>query len=330
MKTCEGIVTPIAIIGAPIDLGEKYPEGLSMGPKELRNGSALAEALSGVGRVVKDYGDIYVPIRGSLPKPMDKKALYSDVIAEASRSIGEVVFRALEDGCFPLILGGDHSIAIGSIAGVAKHFRARGQKIGVIWVDAHPDINTPETSPTGNIHGMPLAFCLGYPPEELSGLMGFSPKVEGHNIAIVGARDFDPQERETIETNGVALFESATCVEAQIRKTMHEAIARACEGTAGFHLSFDIDFIDPSEAPAVGTPFPDGATSEVARIALEVARDSGKMISMDVVEVNPVLDKESEGRTLSLAVELIIRALRCSSRPDITGSLGGELPHPSG
>jgi arginase len=235
--------------------------------------------------------------------------------------IADSVRDALEQGCFPVVLGGDHSLAIGSVAGAASYYRMRGKKIGLIWMDAHPDMNTPLTSPTGNIHGMPLAFCLGCRAEELSiaseaattelsNLLGFSPKVNGRNVALIGARDFDPGEKDRVEKEGVTWFRSAQCTETDIRGTMEKAIALVCEGTDGFHLSFDIDFLDPTEAPGVGTPYPDGATKTAAQIGLEAAAASGRMVSMDVVEVNPLLeDKDPEKRTVPLAIELMLSAL---------------------
>jgi arginase len=217
------------------------------------------------------------------------------------------VEATVEQGRMPLVLGGDHSVAMGSVAGVASHYRKAMSKIGLIWIDAHADMNTPESSPSGNVHGMPLACLVGMGPKELTHIAGFAPKVDAANVAIVGLRDVDDIERENVRTSGVAAFTMRDIDERGLRSVMQEAIARATAGTAGFHLSFDMDAVDPYEAPGVGTPVRGGITYREAHLAMETVCDSGMMVSMEVVEVNPVID--SANRTALLAVELVMSAL---------------------
>ena len=210
-------------------------------------------------------------------------------------------------GKFPLILGGDHSIAVGTVAGVSRAFRPRGDQIGVIWIDAHSDMNTPETSPSGNIHGMPLACCIGQGPHELTHLFEYAPKVEPNNVVLIGLRDVDVSERGQVRQSGVTAFTMRDIDERGLKNVMAEAIQLASDGTAGFHLSFDMDVLDPDEAPGVGTPVRGGVTYREAHLAMETICDSSRMVSMEVVEVNPVLDVAN--RTALLAVELIMSAM---------------------
>jgi arginase len=205
------------------------------------------------------------------------------------------------------VLGGDHSIAVGTVAGVSSFYRRQNQKIGLLWIDAHADMNTPESSPSGNVHGMPLACCAGVGPDALVNLFGYSPKVDPRNIALVGIRDVDQIERVNVRGIGVRAFTMRDLDERGMRSVMDEAIAIASEGTAGFHLSLDMDFVDPQHAPGVGTPVRGGATYREAHLAMELICDSARMLSMEAVEVNPVLDHLN--RTAELAVELILSAM---------------------
>jgi arginase len=196
---------------------------------------------------------------------------------------------------------------VGTVSGVARYFRGRGEKIGLIWLDAHADMNTPDTSPSGNVHGMPLACLVGIGPAELTDMFGFKPKVAPANTVIVGLRDVDQMERPYVKESGVRAFTMRDLDERGLRAVMDEAIHAACEGTAGFHLSLDMDFVDPKDAPGVGTPVRGGATYREAHLAMEMICDSGHMVSMEVVEVNPVIDETN--RTADLAVELVMSAL---------------------
>ena len=213
----------------------------------------------------------------------------------------------LRGGFLPIVLGGDHSIAIGTVAGVASFYRKKKKKIGLLWIDAHADINTPETSPSGNIHGMPLACCLGLGSVELSRICGFAPKVAASNVALVGVRDLDPGEKRTLKELGVHVATMRDIDERGMRAVMHDAIKVVSQGTTGFCVSFDMDSVDPSFAPGVGTPVPGGISYREAHLAMEMVADTGHMISLELVEVNPVID--SQNQTANLGVELALSAL---------------------
>jgi arginase len=217
------------------------------------------------------------------------------------------VIKTLEEGATPVILGGDHSVAAGSVSGVAEFHRRKGQKIGLIWIDAHSDINTPETSPSGNVHGMPLAALLGLGPRELSDIYDFSPKVDPDNVVLIGVRDIDITEKENIKRAGITeVYTMRDIDERGMRTVMEEALRAAGRGTAGYHVSLDMDWIDPEDAPGVGTPVRGGATYREAHLAMEILADHGRMLSFEIVEVNPVIDEHN--RTAHLAVELISSA----------------------
>jgi arginase len=234
-------------------------------------------------------------------------ARYLPQIAHTCERVAEMVELAMEQGRLPLVLGGDHSVAMGTVAGVANVYRKQEQKIGLIWIDAHADMNTPESSPSGNVHGMPLASLVGMGPRELTHIAGFAPKVDAANVAIIGLRSVDEIEGENVRAAGVTAFTMRDIDERGLRSVMQEAIARASSGTAAFHLSFDMDAVDPDEAPGVGTPVRGGITYREAHLAMETVCDSGMMVSMEMVEVNPVID--SANRTALLAVELVMSAL---------------------
>jgi arginase len=294
----------IAIIGAPMDLGAGR-RGVDMGPSAIRL-ACLNEKLAQLGYQVDDLGNVTVDLPENIPAgPVN--ARYLPQIAHTCERVAEIVERAMEQGRMPLVLGGDHSVAMGTVAGVASVYRKQKQKIGLIWIDAHADMNTPESSPSGNVHGMPLACLLGKGPKELTHIAGFAPKVEAANVAIIGLRDVDQIERENVRSAGVAAFTMRDIDERGLRSVMQDAIARATAGTAAFHLSFDMDAVDPDEAPGVGTPVRGGITYREAHLAMETVCDSGMMVSMEMVEVNPVID--SANRTALLAVELVMSAL---------------------
>ncbi len=202
-----------------------------------------------------------------------------------------MVEKTARTGRVPLVLGGDHSVAMGTVSGMSRRFRNLGQKLGLIWVDAHADMNTPESSPSGNVHGMPLACLIGSGPEELTQIGGYAPKVDPGSVAIIGLRSVDELERRNVRATGVHAFTMRDIDERGLRSVMIEAIEHATRGTAAFHLSFDMDAVDPQEAPGVGTPVRGGITYREAHLAMETVCDSGLMASMEVVEVNPVIDE---------------------------------------
>jgi len=294
----------IAVIGAPLDLGAGR-RGVDMGPSAIRV-AHLDDRLAALGYEVHDLGNVEVEQAESRPIGREN-ARYLHEITATCRRLAKAVETALAKGQFPLVLGGDHSVAAGTVAGVAKHFRRSKERIGLIWIDAHADMNTPDTSPSGNVHGMPLASCIGTGPDELVKLAGFSPKVRPENVALVGIRDVDQLEKPHIKASGVRAFTMREIDERGLLHVMNEAIRIASDGTAGFHLSFDMDGVDPDEAPGVGTPVRGGITYREANLALELVCDSRRMLSLEVVEVNPVLDVAN--RTAELAVELMLSAM---------------------
>jgi len=294
----------IAIIGAPLDLGQGR-RGVDMGPSALRVASLNAR-LKSLGYEVEDLGNIAVEQAEAWPEG-DPTAKYLPQIAAACDDLAVQVREALSRGAMPLVLGGDHSVAVGTVSGVSRHFRDQNQQVGLIWLDAHADMNTPETSPSGNIHGMPLACLVGMGPAELVDLMGYRPKIAAQNTVIVGLRDVDMMERPHVRESGVRAFTMRDIDERGLRAVMEEAVHAASEGTAGFHCSLDMDFVDPQDAPGVGTAVRGGATYREAHLAMEMICDSRRMTSIEVVEVNPVLDEAN--RTADLAVELIMSGL---------------------
>jgi arginase len=294
----------IAIIGVPMDLGAGR-RGVDMGPSALRV-AGMGARLGLLGYSIEDRGNIPVDQAESIP-PGPREARHLPQIAASCARVAELVYDSLEAGKVPFVLGGDHSISAGSISGVSRHFHQKDEAIGIIWVDAHADMNTPETSPSGNVHGMPLSCLIGEGPPELVNLAGFAPKVDPRNVAIIGLRDIDSLEAVHVNTSGVRAFTMRDIDERGMRAVMQEAIALASAGTAGIHLSFDMDSVDPDEAPGVGTPVRGGLSYREAHLAMEMLADSGKLVSLEVVEVNPVLDIAN--RTADLAVELMTSAL---------------------
>lgn len=276
-----------------------------MGPSALRV-AGLQSRLKQLGRQVEDAGNITVPQAEEQPYG-EKKARYLDEISQTCKSLAEMVRKTLDENMLPLVLGGDHSIAVGSIAGAAAHFAKEGKHIGVIWLDAHGDMNTPESSPSGNVHGMPLAAVMGNGPSELIDLAGIKPMVEPRQVALVGTRDLDAKERRFAKESGVHVFTMRDIDERGMREVMSEAIRFATDDTAGIAVSLDMDFIDPSDAPGVGTPVRGGVTYREAHLALEMIADSRAMISFELVEINPIIDLHNT--TATLGVELTLSAL---------------------
>jgi arginase len=276
-----------------------------MGPSALRV-AGLNEKLRALGYEVKDLGNVVVEQPEAAPAG-PSHARYLPQIAHTCSRLADMVEQVARESQVPLVLGGDHSVAMGTVAGMSRHFRKRGKKLGLIWIDAHADMNTPESSPSGNIHGMPLACCIGLGPLELTGLAGYSPAIEAGSVVLIGLRSVDELERLNVRGAGVHAFTMRDIDERGMRAVIQEAIHFASLGTAGFHLSFDIDAVDPSEAPGVGTPVHGGITYREAHLAMEMLCDSGLMTSMEVVEVNPVIDEAN--RTALLAVELVTSAM---------------------
>lgn len=294
----------IAIIGAPMDLGAGR-RGVDMGPSALRV-AGLNDKLAKIGYEVEDLGNVIVDQPESAPAG-PSHARYLPQIAHTCTRLAEMVEGAAAQQRVPLVLGGDHSVAMGTVAGLSRHFNKHGRRIGLIWIDAHADMNTPDSSPSGNIHGMPLACAIGLGPAELTGIAGFVPMIEPANVAIVGLRSVDDIERLNVRGTGVHPFTMRDIDERGMNTVIQQAIHAASSGTAGFHLSFDMDAVDPSEAPGVGTPVHGGITYREAHLAMELVCDSGLMTSMEVVEVNPVMDVANQ--TALLGVELIMSAL---------------------
>jgi arginase len=294
----------IAVIGAPMDLGAGR-RGVDMGPSALRI-ARLNDRLRELQYEVDDLGNVTVDLPETSPSGA-ANARFLAQIAHTCTRLADMVEAAADRKQVPVVLGGDHSIAAGTIAGLARHFAKQEQRLGVIWVDAHADMNTPESSPSGNVHGMPLSCVIGNGPQELVGLAGFVPMVRPENVAIVGLRSVDEIERLNVRGTGVHAFTMRDIDERGMKAVMQQAIEAASNGTVGFHLSHDMDSVDPSEAPGVGTPVPGGLTYREAHLAMEMMCDGGRMTSMEVVEVNPVMD--TANRTALLGVELILSAL---------------------
>jgi len=293
----------IRVIGTPLDLGASR-RGVDMGPSAVRV-AGLEARLEAIGHEVEDGGNIAVAI-AEQKKEGNPRAKYLKEITATCTKEAELVLKTLEAGKVPVILGGDHSIAAGTVAGVAEFFRRRNERIGLVWIDAHADINTPETSPSGNVHGMPLAAILGMGPPELANIFSFSPKVAAENCVIVGVRDIDQTEKENVRRAGLEVFTMRDIDERGMRTVMEEALRIAGRDTAGYHISLDMDWIDPEDAPGVGTPVRGGATYREGHLAMEIIADHGRMTSFEVVEVNPVIDEHNQ--TANLAVELILSA----------------------
>jgi arginase len=295
------IAKKIRVIGVPLDLGQSR-RGVDMGPSAVRV-AGLEARLEALGHVVEDAGNVAVAI-AEQKKEGDPRAKYLKEITATCTKHAELILKTLEAGKTPLVLGGDHSVAAGTVAGVAEFYRRQNQKIGLLWIDAHTDINTPETSPSGNVHGMPLAAIMGLGPAEMSNILGFAPKVAPENCVLVGVRDIDVVEKENVRKAGVEVFTMRDIDERGMRTVIEEALRMAGRGTAGYHVSLDMDWIDPEDAPGVGTPVRGGATYREAHLAMEIIADHGRMTSFEIVEVNPVIDEHN--RTADLAVELAL------------------------
>jgi len=294
----------VTLIGVPLDLGAGR-RGVDMGPSAFRLAD-IHQTVRDLGYDVIDAGDVEVAVRETRD-PGDPRMKYLAEIRATCEALRDRVGEALAAGARPVVLGGDHSIAMGTIAGVSRFHRERGRKIGLIWFDAHGDMNTAETSPSGNIHGMPLAVALGIGEASLTGLSGASPMVDGARAAVVGLRDVDIAERAKIKASGIGAFTMRDIDERGMRAVMADAIERATSDTAGVHVSFDLDGVDPDLAPGVGTPSPGGLSYREAHLAMEMLADTGKVLSAELVEVNPILDRQNG--TARLGVGLLASLL---------------------
>lgn len=293
-----------AILSVHMDLGAGR-RGVDMGPSAIRL-AGLAAGIERLGWKVKERGSVFVREPEAIPQGRATARYLPEVLDVCTRLKAQAA-EALEAGELPISLGGDHSIAMGSVSAVALHHRKNEQPIGLLWVDAHTDINTPETSPSGNLHGMPLAHLLGLGLPSLRALSGPRPAVDAQHVAILGVRSVDAGEREMVKKTGVRAYSMSEIDERGFPACLKEALARVTAGTAGFHLSFDLDAVDPRYAPGTGTPVPGGLTYREAHFTCEASAQSGQLLALDMVELNPTLDEHN--RTGKLAVELILSAL---------------------
>jgi arginase len=277
-----------------------------MGPSAIRI-AGLTQRLSGLGYTLREGGGV-TAAGPETAEEGDPRARYLPEITEVARKSSELVSRAINAGALPVVLGGDHSLSIGTVSAMAAHCAKSEESLGLIWVDAHTDMNTPETTPSGNIHGMALAILTGQGgPEALLQMGGFVPAVHPGNVCVLGARDVDEQEKEIVRESGVRVFTMTEIDERGMAACLDEALARVTSGTAGFHLSFDLDAIDPMVAPGVGTAVAGGLTYREAHLVCEKTARSGHLLAAEVVELNPVLDVEN--RTGRLAVGLLASML---------------------
>jgi arginase len=290
---------PVAVIGAGLDLGAGR-RGVDMGPSAIRY-AGLDERIAQLGRPCEDWGDVVTPVAEATAVG-DERMRYLPQIKATCDRIAELVARAVDEGYMPLVLGGDHSVALGTLGGLA---RARGPG-GVLWFDAHGDLNRPETSPTGNVHGMPLAAAMGLAGSEFEGNEYPLPAVEPRRVALVGVRSLDPGERELLTELDARVFTMSDLDRMGVEAALGEALDHVA-GDAFVHVSLDMDVLDPDVAPGVGTPVRGGLSYREAHLALELVAESGLAGSLDVVEVNPILDRENQ--TAKLAVELVASAL---------------------
>jgi arginase len=295
---------PVHLIGVPLDLGGNR-RGTDMGPSAFRI-AGIGEQLATLGLTVVDKGDILTPIP-EIKGPGDVHKRYVKDIARVCQKLFQTSLASFEDGALPIVLGGDHSLGAGSVAAAATYFRKRGEKVGLIWVDAHGDMNRPDTSDSGNVHGMPLAALLGAEPAELARISGESPAISAANTVLVGIRNLDDVEKQLVRDSKVHVFTMKDIDRLGITQVMERALMLACDGTAGVHVSFDMDVCDPIIAPGVGTPVKGGLDYREAHVVMEMVAESGRLTSLDLVEVNPTLDLRNQ--TAELGTELAMSAM---------------------
>jgi len=294
----------VHLIGVSLDLGGNR-RGVDMGPSAFRI-AGLAERLSGLGLTIVDEGDLVAPIP-EIKSLGDPRKKYIREIARVCERLYKTSLGVLEKGGLPLVLGGDHSLAAGSVAATADFLRRDQKALGLIWVDAHGDMNTPSSSGSGNVHGMPLASLLGPEPAELSRIGGFSPKVTPDHTVLIGIRNLDPREKELMRDSGMHVFTMKDIDRSGIAAVVEQALSLAGNGTAGIHVSFDLDVCDPAIAPGVGTPVKGGLDYREAHMVMEMVADSGLLRALDLVEVNPILDDRNT--TALLGAELAASTL---------------------
>ena len=289
---------PVTLFGVPTDIGASR-RGASMGPEALRV-AGLVEAIAARGVDVRDAGDVQGPRNPTSP-PVDGYRHLDEVVAW-NRAVFEASTRELQAGRMPILLGGDHCLAMGSIAAVAAHCRATGRKLRVLWLDAHADFNTDVLTPSGNLHGMPVACLCGLGPEALTCLGGEAPALQPGQIRQIGIRSVDPGEKRIVKEYGLDIYDMRYIDERGMRRTMEEAL-QGVDADTHLHVSFDVDMLDPAIAPGTGTRVPGGVNYREAQLCMEMVADTGRMGSLDLVEVNPALDKRNA--TARLAVDLV-------------------------
>jgi arginase len=294
----------VHIHGVPLDLGGGR-RGVDMGPSAVRI-AGLGERLAAMGCGVTDRGDLASPIPETRAE-RDPKKKYIREIARVCQKLYQLAYQSHEAGALPIVLGGDHSLGAGSVGATADYAATKGHEIGLLWVDAHGDMNTPATTMSGNVHGMPLAALLGPEPAELSRIGARSPKVRAERTVLIGVRNLDDQEKEVIRASKVNVFTMKDIDRHGIAIVMERALALASDGTVGIHVSFDLDVCDPTIAPGVGTPVKGGLDYREAHMVMEMVADSGKLIGLDLVEINPILDTQNQ--TAILGTELALSAL---------------------
>jgi arginase len=294
----------IHVLGVPLDLGGGR-RGVDMGPSAVRI-AGLGERLATMGSPVVDKGDLAAPIPETQAE-RDPKKRYIREIARVCQKLYQQVYQSHEEGALPIVLGGDHSLAAGSVGASADFAAARGGEIGLLWIDAHGDMNTPATSSSGNVHGMPLAALLGPEPAELSRIGQRSPKVRADKAALIGVRNLDDLEKKTIRDSKIHVFTMKDIDRHGIAVVMKRALALAGKDTAGIHVSLDLDVCDPAIAPGVGTPVKGGLDYREAHMVMEMVADSGRLMALDLVEINPILDTQNQ--TAVLGTELVLSAM---------------------
>jgi arginase len=289
---------PVSLIGAPSDIGAG-DRGASMGPEALRV-AGIAEALHARGLDVVDRGNLFGPLNPWLPPSAGYRHLVQ--VVEWNREVMRAVSAELAAKRLPILLGGDHCLAIGSISAVARHCREQGKKLRVLWLDAHADFNTSTLTPSGNIHGMPVACLCGYGPGELTELGGGAPTIAADCIRQIGIRAVDAGEKRLVRDAGLDIYDMRYIDEVGMRRAMEEAL-EGVDADTHVHVSFDVDFLDPDIAPGVGTTIPGGPNYREAQLVMEMIADTGRMGSLDIMELNPALDNRNQ--TGKLAVDLI-------------------------
>lgn len=290
------IMNKLSIIGVPMDLGQTR-RGVDMGPSAIRYAGVI-ERIENIGYSVEDKGNIEIALAERVHSDENTNLKNLKAVADASERLAQTVSDVITNKRFPLVLGGDHSIAIGTLAGVSRHY----QNLGVIWYDAHGDLNTADTSPSGNIHGMPLAASIGIGDDALTRIGGYTPKVKPENIVIIGARSLDEGEKELIKEKGIKVYTMHEIDRMGMTKVMEETILYLRDKTDGVHLSLDLDGLDPHDAPGVGTPVIGGISYRESHLAMEMLAESQLITSAEFVEVNPILDERNKTATVAVAL----------------------------